>query len=134
MNDLSILRSFGDLEHEQLGRKSGALERAGDGRGEIVLVQLSDRRVDRDIERALSAEREVPLADLRARPLEHPAAQRHDRPGLLGHADELSGGKPTPFRVSPAHQRLDPHDARRLQRDDRLVVDAIDQDSELVAA
>ena len=67
MNDSSILRSFGDLEHERLGRKSGALEPAGDGRGEIVLVQLSDRHVDRDIERALSAEREIPLADLRAR-------------------------------------------------------------------
>ena len=51
------------------------------------------------------------------------AAEREDEAGLLCEPDELAGEHEAAVGMLPAHERLDPDDAARLERDDRLVVD-----------
>ena len=41
------------------------------------------------------------------RPLQHPAADRHDEPALLGHLDEVARRDQAAGRVAPAHQGLE---------------------------
>ncbi len=53
---------------------------------------------------------------------EDPPAERHDEAGLLGDGDEVIRQHQPAFRVLPAHQRFEPHDASGPERHDRLVV------------
>ncbi len=87
-------------------------------------MKLACRQVDAHDERAQRRVLVAPLADLRARLLEHPLPDRYDQSRLFGERDEVDGrDKPSP-RMLPARQRLDATDTAVGQRNDRLVVHA----------
>src|SRR6266436_9842118 len=54
----------------------------------------------------------------------HPLADGHDEPGLLGQADEGVGLEQAALLVLPADERLDFHDAPRVEAEYGLVVEA----------
>ncbi len=55
----------------------------------------------------------LPPLRLPARLLDHPRADRHDEPGLLGDVDELAGHEQPALGMVPSQQRLDADDASR---------------------
>ena len=93
----------------------------GDERDQARRRQLAGREVDGDDERVDTGS-VGPRAGLADGLLEHPLADPHDQPGLLGHADELRRQHQPSFGVLPAQQRLDADDLARAERDLRLVV------------
>ncbi len=56
--------------------------------------------------------------------MQHPRADRHDQPGLLGDLEEVGRFEQAELRVLPTHERLDPDHLGAGERDDRLVVHA----------
>ena len=65
-----------------------------------------------------------------ARAPQHPFAERHDEPGILGHRDEMARRDPAVHRVVPADERL----RRRTGVSARKIVLRLIDDLELLAA
>ena len=123
--------ALGDLEADALAAERRCARAPPATRSdEVGLRELAGRQVHRHRERRRPRGRSSRHChQLAARLLEHPRADRHDEPGLLGQVDELVRRDQPALGVLPAHQRLG---ARRSvavgERDDRLV-----EDAELVA-
>ena len=94
-----------------------------DGRDEIRHRELARRQVDAHHEVARRRVAALPLADLLARGLEHPAADRQDEARLLGERDERQRRHDAAGRVEPAQERLHADDPAGRELDDRLVVE-----------
>ena len=90
----------------------------------------SREQLRRDVHRQLErpAEHLLPRRHLMARLAQHLIGERDDEAGLFGDGDELRRRHHAAIRALPAHQRLQPADARRRQLHDRLI-----EDRELVA-
>ena len=106
---------FGDLDLEPVRREPAVGKREQDGFVELAAVELHRRDVDRD------ADMLGPARRLRAGFAEHPGADRHDQPGILGDRDELGRRNQPARRVVPADQRLERADAIVLEVEQRLV-------------
>ncbi len=85
--------------------------------------ELAGGQIDVDAQRAVVAVLPLPVAGLPHRLLEHPAAQRHDQPGVLGERDEAVRAEHAVLRVQPAHQRLRAVHLAVVEPDQRLVLD-----------
>ena len=84
--------ALGDLEHERGSAATpGARATRADRRRRAGLGQLAGREVDATSSSRPAGGRGCHSASCRQRLVEHPAAERHDQPGLLGHGDELGG-------------------------------------------
>ncbi len=68
---------------------------------QVAAVELGRRKIDRDLDVLR------PIDGFVAGRLEHPFAERHDQPGLLGDRDELGRRNEAARRVVPAQQRLE---------------------------
>ena len=77
---------------------------------EVRLDELAGGQVDRHDERR-AGRAATPGDRLATGGLEHPASERADQPGLLGHRDERERRDEAAGRVLPADERLEPDDA-----------------------
>ena len=96
--------ALGDLELEEARREPARVERLGDHLHQVVLLELDARDVDRDHE--VRDSHLPPRLVLAAGFAQHPPAQGHDEPGLLGERDEFGGRHQAAVGVVPANQRL----------------------------
>ena len=113
---------LGDLEHELAGGEAGL----GEDRRDVVdevrrRWSWRGREVDVTATAPAAADRAARRA-CAARLAQHPAAERHDQPALLGERDELVRRDDAARRVLPAHERLDADELAGREVDDRLVV------------
>ena len=112
---------LGDLELE-IGRLDAArLQDLGDQDVELAAPALDRGHVDRDDGRAQAGL--APDADLPAGGMQHPGAQRHDEPALLGPGHELAGQHGAASGAAPAKQGLDADQATVRHRHLGLVVE-----------
>ena len=84
--------------------------------GDQLGPELQGRQVGRDLDPL------GPAGELLADALQHPATDRHDQAGLLGHLDELAGRHQPALGMTPAQERLEPDHSFVGQVDQRLVV------------
>ena len=118
--DVGVLHGerLGDLELEQPRRQPGFLERLRHHLGELRIVELPRREVDRDLQAALGADEGRPAAGF----AQHPFADLEDQAALLGDLDELARRHQAALGMLPAHQRLVADHFAALRLDDALVV------------
>ena len=110
-------RGLGELQHEAARREPGMIEDIRDNARQAGIAQLARRDVDADVERLVGR---APLRGCRARGTQHPFAERDNQRRLLGERYELARRQDSEPRVLPAHERLEPDDVERRQRDDGL--------------
>ena len=118
--DVAVLHqhALGELEHEAARVEAGRRERALDVGDDVGLaaswraetLTLDAQPVGRPAARACQT------VDLAAGLREHPAAERHDQPGLLGQRDELAGRDAARAPGAASGQRLDAEQVRRCRR------------------
>ena len=109
------------------GRQAVLVERAPHLLGKFRVPQLMRRDVQRQARRRDLAV--APARELRARGIEHPAAEVDDEAALFRRRHELARKSHAVARRLPAQQRLDALRARRPTRELRLV-----EERELAAA
>ena len=90
---------------------------------DLGVLQLARREVDGHVARRIVRVLAAQLGREAARLLQHPAADRHDQPGLLRERDEVERGHEATRRVVPADERLEPADVAVRELDHRLVVE-----------
>ena len=95
-----------------------------DVRDEVRLGELAGGEVDADDERPRGRVPALPVADLLARRLEHPAADRQDESRLLRERDERQRRHEAADRVLPAEERLHADHPAAAELHERLVVEA----------
>ena len=120
----SVLESvLGDLEPQHAGIGAGRVQRALVRLATSVGVgELAGGQVDGDRH---PGPRLAPAAHLVQRLLDHPVADGHDQPGLLGQRHELRRTDEPPLGVLPADERLEADEPGiAVDRHPRLVVDA----------
>ena len=83
---------------------------------QLGLLELDRRQVHRDLDVVGPPHRVVAGAT------DHPLAERHDQPGLLGERNELVGRDQPAGRMPPAHQRFHAAPLPGLDVEERLVV------------
>jgi len=86
-------------------------------RSEVGLLELEGREVHGDLKGA------VPARRLAAGRPQHPFAEGHDEPALLGQGHEDARRHEPARGVAPAHQRLEPHEVPPARGHLRLVVE-----------
>ena len=101
--------ALGDFDVQQVRRNRVGHQERLDGVRQVRIVQVAHRQVHRDRNAEASGVPDTALADRR---LEHPATQRRDQAGLLGERNEVVWHDQATPRVLPAHQGLDPCQAR----------------------
>jgi hypothetical protein len=115
--------ALGDLEL-QAGRVEPALAQGlGDLVDQVGPMQLARGEIHADDERRLARMLPLPGPRAAARLREHPLADGHDQPGLLGQTNEVLGGQQPSVAMLPADERLDLGDPPGLEDHHRLVVD-----------
>ena len=87
-------------------------------------MHLLGRDVHRHGEAGAAELRVVPRAYLTARLSQHPVADRHEQPGVLGDAEEVLGHQQASGGVPPPQQCFHAVDRARAHLHDRLVVEA----------
>ena len=112
---------FGDLQPEAVTGKPDIPQDALDVLGQPSVGDLSFGDIHVDRQRLGGGKLLPPGAQLSARLLEHPPADGHDQPGLLGHGNEVCGRNDAALRVVPADQGLEADDPSGLELHDRLV-------------
>ena len=106
----SHVRHQGALRHlePQGGRRHVVgREQLGDGVGQMPIVYIGHRDVDRHGELQAGA---APGPALPQRCLQHPVGEGADQTRLLGQGNKLAGRDKAALRVLPAHERLDAAD------------------------
>ena len=103
------------------GVESGTLQRRGDHLRQIAVLELARRQIHGHAEAAIAIA--LPLSRLPAGFAQHPLADRHDQPRLLGDRDEVLRPDQTEAGAVPAQQRFDAGHASRGDVDLRLVVE-----------
>ena len=121
-SDVEPSMALGQLDLQARRGPPGLGEHVGDVGDDAGLADLSSGEVHRQQQRVVVAAH-GPGLRLTARLREHPPAQRHDVPGLLGDRDETVGADPLPGRQVPADQRLDADGHAVGQPDQRLVLE-----------
>ncbi len=114
--------ALGQLEHEPAGLEARLAQRDGDLIHETGAAELGAREIHGHPEFLWYRDDLLPRLQLPARVPEDPAAERRDQAGLLGDRDELPGRHQSQCGMLPAHERLEPGDAVRLERHDGLEV------------
>src|SRR5439155_5822560 len=115
--------TLGDLERERRRVDPRRGRRREDLREEARMLELARGQVDAHAEARL-AEPVLPAPRLAARLVEHPPADRHDEPRVLGERDEVARHEQAPAGRLPAQERLDADDDAAREVDDRLVLEA----------
>src|ERR1700741_3099270 len=98
-------RAFRDLEFQQCGIYAMAAHGFDDLGNEAVLAHLPRRYVHGDSD--LAQTRQLPFADLPARHVDDPGADRHDQAQLLERGNEKTRLDETVSWAVPADQRFD---------------------------
>src|SRR5215207_11259296 len=98
--------------------EAGAGEDFSHRGGEVAMGDLPRGEVDRDVEGPLVGPLLVPVKDLAAGGLLHPAADRLDQAAFLGDRYELARVEVAPLGMLPADERLQAGDLTAAQGDD----------------
>src|SRR4051812_27379219 len=114
-------RALRDLDAQQVGGETRALERLDDRLYRARMAELARREVHGHAQGLALSAALVPAHGLGARLLEHAMTERHDQAALLGDGDEVGRGDQAALGVLPANERLEADDLARARRDDRLV-------------
>ncbi len=119
--------TFGDFENQPIGRHAGFGQARGHRVGEVSVIEVADRHVDRDRQTG-------PIGNRGERLLEHGMGEIGDEPRDLTQLDELIRPEQPETVVLPAGQRLHLMDASAAKVDLGLVPDpqaAIEKVTEL---
>jgi hypothetical protein len=109
---------LGDFDDEGGGVQAAGLQGVADVVGDVVVVELARRDVDRDVEGVAAG---VPRRHLLACVLEDPAADVTDLSALLEHGNELVGTDQPSSWVIPAEEGFDADEGEVIEVVDGLV-------------